>query len=105
MKKLAVFLVAGALLVPAGASFAKSGAVGKKLFEINCAACHKDGGNIMKPDMNLKKETLAKNGIKKPEDIVKKMRNPEPGMPKFDEKQIPDKDAGEIANYIMKTFK
>jgi cytochrome c6 len=33
------------------------------------------------------------------------MRKPGPGMNTFDVKTIPDKDAKEIAEYIMKTFK
>jgi cytochrome c6 len=33
------------------------------------------------------------------------MRNPGPGMNKFDEKTIPDKEAKMIADYILKTFK
>jgi cytochrome c6 len=33
------------------------------------------------------------------------MRNPGPGMTKFDEKTLPQKDAKAIAEYIHKTFK
>ena len=33
------------------------------------------------------------------------MRAPGPGMPKFDKKALPDKDAKEVAEYILKTFK
>jgi cytochrome c6 len=33
------------------------------------------------------------------------MRNPGPGMTTFDEKTIPDKQAKEIAEYILKSFK
>jgi cytochrome c6 len=33
------------------------------------------------------------------------MRNPGPGMNRFDAKTISDKDAKEIAEYILKTFK
>jgi cytochrome c6 len=32
------------------------------------------------------------------------MRNPGPGMTAFDEKTIPDTDAKEIAEYVLKTF-
>ncbi|MBP2679434.1 MAG: cytochrome c, class, partial [Deltaproteobacteria bacterium] len=37
--------------------------------------------------------------------IVGKMRNPGPGMTRFDTKTISDKDAKEIAQYILKAFK
>ena len=38
-------------------------------------------------------------------DIIRNMRNPGPGMTVFDAKTIPDKEAKEIAGYILKTFK
>ena len=33
------------------------------------------------------------------------MRKPGPGMAAFDTKALPDKEAQEIAEYIIKTFK
>jgi cytochrome c6 len=33
------------------------------------------------------------------------MRNPGPGMTKFDKKEISDKEAKAIAEYVLKTFK
>ena len=77
----------------------------KKEFEKHCAPCHKDGGNIVNPAKTLKKADLTKNGFKSAKDIVKNMRNPGPGMTKFDEKTISDKEAKAIADYILKTFK
>jgi cytochrome c6 len=78
---------------------------GKALFNQHCAVCHPNGGNIINPNFTLKKENLKAHKISKPGDIVKKMRNPGPGMTKFDKKTISDKDAKEIAEYILKTFK
>lgn len=78
---------------------------GKKEFEEHCASCHADGGNIVKPDKTLKKIDREANGVKSWKDIVKKMRNPGPGMTKFDKKDVSDKEARAIAEYILKTFK
>ena len=39
------------------------------------------------------------------QDIVAKMRNPGPGMTKFEKKDVSDKEARAIAEYILKTFK
>ncbi len=78
---------------------------GEALFKENCSPCHAEGGNIINPQKTLHKKDLDANKIKKPEDIVKKMRNPGPGMTKFDEKTISGKDAKKIAEYILKTFK
>jgi cytochrome c6 len=78
---------------------------GKAEFNEYCAACHPGGGNIFDNKKTLHKKNLEANNVNTPENIVKIMRNPGPGMRKFDEKAIPDKAAKEIAEYIMKTFK
>lgn len=84
---------------PAGA--AKSG---EELFKQHCAVCHPDGGNIINPKKTLLRENREANGIKTAEDIIKNMRNPGPGMTKFDETMLPEQDARAIADYVMKTF-
>ena len=65
---------------------------GKKEFETHCARCHPNGGSIV-------------NKVKNTKDIIAKMRNPDPGMTKFDEKAISNKEAKAIAEYILKAFK
>ena len=78
---------------------------GEALFKQNCAVCHPEGGNIINPQKTLMKKNRDANSIRGAADIVKIMRNPGPGMTRFDEKAIPDKDAGEIAEYILKSYK
>ena len=78
---------------------------GGDIFKAKCAACHPDGGNIMKKEKTLHKKDLEANKLKTVKDLVKYLRAPGPGMPKFDEKGLPAKDAKEVAEYIMKTFK
>lgn len=77
---------------------------GEALFKQHCAACHLDGGNAINPQKTLHQKDREANGVKAASDIVDKMRNPGPGMTKFDEKTIPDKDAKEIAEYVLKAF-
>ncbi|MGE5238322.1 MAG: c-type cytochrome [Chloroflexota bacterium] len=84
---------------------AKKGQGGEALFKAHCAVCHPDGGNIINPQKTLHKKTLDANSIKNAKDIIGKMRNPGPGMTKFDEKTIPDSEAKQIAQYILETFK
>ncbi len=101
-----VVMLAIALLCRAVPVRAAEGAsTGEEAFVKNCAVCHPNGGNVIEPGDTLDKKTLDKRGIKKPADIVAKMRKPGPGMTKFDEKAIPDKEAKAIAEYILKTFK
>jgi cytochrome c6 len=84
---------------------ADRGISGEALFNQHCAVCHPDGGNIINPAFTLHKKDLQAHNITKPGDIIEKMRNPGAGMTKFDKDTISDKDAGEIADYILKTFK
>lgn len=78
---------------------------GKAEFEKHCAVCHPGGTNIVNKEKPLTREALKKNGVKSWKDIVGKMRNPGPGMTKFDKTEIPDNEAKAIAVYVMKTFK
>jgi len=77
---------------------------GEELFKFNCTVCHPNGENVINKEKTLRKADLDKNGIKTPDDIVKLMRDPGPGMRKFDENTISDKDAHEIAEYVLKAF-
>ncbi len=109
MKALYLFFVFGVLAVLVSAGAGMAGDAGKKsgetLFKENCSPCHAGGGNIINPQKTLHKKDLDTNNVKKPGDIVKKMRNPGPGMTKFDAKTISDSDAKKIAEYVLKTFK
>jgi cytochrome c6 len=98
-------IITFASLLVAGVASVSLAATGQELFDKHCASCHKDGGNIVKPEHTLHKKNLAKEGIKDWKGIVKVMRKPEAGMPTFDKNTIPDKDARAIAEYVLKTFK
>lgn len=78
---------------------------GGRLFKERCAPCHPNGGNVINPKKTLHGGVLADHGITTPADIVQKMRNPGPGMVRFDETTIPDADARLIAAYVLATFR
>ena len=103
----AVCMVALAGFATTGLADTKKGEKidGKKEFQEHCAVCHPDGGGTINPKKTLKKADLDANGVKSWKDIVVKMRNPGPGMTKFDKKTISDKEAKAIAEYVLKTFK
>ena len=104
MSGVAVLFVCG-IANAAFAQQASSNDLGEKNFKKLCAVCHPDGGNIINSKKTLHKKDREANNIKTEADIIKNMRNPGPGMTKFDEKTVPDKEAQEIAKYILKTFK
>lgn len=80
---------------------AQAAANGEELFKQRCSVCHPNGGNVINPKETLHKGEREVNTV---EEIVGKMRNPGPGMSKFDSKSLPDSDAKAIAEYILKTF-
>jgi cytochrome c6 len=108
MKKiLAASAIVASVCLLGVTAFAKEEAkadAGETLFKQHCAVCHPDGGNIINPKKTLHKKDREANGVKKAEDIVGKMRNPGPGMTKFDKKTISDKEAKEIAEYVLKAL-
>ena len=77
---------------------------GEKLFMANCNVCHPNGGNIVNPAFTLHKKDRDAHNVKTVADIINRMRHPGPGMTTFDEKTIPDKEAREIAEYVIKAF-
>ena len=109
IKKLIVpatlFALAGGFALIAQADMEGGEPDGKAGFVKHCASCHADGGNIVNPEKTLKKADLEKNGVKSWEDIVAKMRNPGPGMTKFEEKDISEPEAKAIAEYVLTAFK
>jgi cytochrome c6 len=78
---------------------------GKKEFAEHCAVCHPNGGNIVNAHKSLNMNSLKSNGVKSAKDIIGKIRNPGPGMTRFDEKIISNNEAKAIAEYILTTFK
>ena len=78
---------------------------GEQLFRERCAPCHPNGGNTINPRKTLHGSVLADYGITTAADIVKVLRHPGPGMPKFDQTTIPEQDAKLIGEYVLATFR
>lgn len=101
-----IVAVGGSVMVIfAGGVSAAQPTSGEALFKQHCSVCHVDGGNLVNPQKTLHKKDRDANNVKTAEAIIKKMRNPGPGMTQFNEKTIPAKDAKAIAQYILTTFK
>ena len=79
-------------------------ATGEELFKQHCSVCHPNGGNIINPKETLHKARREAEKVNTVEAIVNKMRNPGPGMSKFNSNFLSDNDARAIAEYILKTF-
>lgn len=77
---------------------------GRLLFMQYCSGCHPDGGNAINPAKGLGKIDRQANGIVTARDILARMRNPGPGMPRFDRARLPDSEAEAIADYVLKSY-
>lgn len=110
MKRIALlFLVSSVIcsftVAGVSAQEASKESLGGKLFMKHCSKCHPNGGNVVTVTKTLNPKDREANKVKTEEDIIKLMRSPGPGMVKFGEKVISEKDAKAIAEYILKTFK
>jgi len=108
MKRKIITIAVISILGVGTAAFAEQPAaknLGEAKFKEHCTLCHPDGGNIINAKKTLHKKDLIANNINNEGDIVRIVRKPGPGMTTFDAKTLSDKDAGEIAKYILKTFK
>ena len=109
MKRIAVlfFVFAFMCSLAAGVSAkeASKESPGEKLFMKHCSKCHPDGGNIVTVTKSLNPKDRETNNVKTEKDIVRLMRTPGPGMVKFGNNVISEKDAKAIAEYVLKTYK
>jgi cytochrome c6 len=95
----AMFLAGRTFAAPDGEDY------GRSKFEEHCAECHPEGGNSVTPAKTLRRKDREANGVKSAGDIIARMRNPGPGMTRFGKEAISDRDAGAIADYIIRTFR
>jgi cytochrome c6 len=103
-----VFLFVVAIIITltvAGCNDRLDTQAGGELFSLHCASCHPGGANTVTPAKTLRAANLKASEITTPEDIVEKMRNPGPGMPKFTDAVIPEKKALQIAKYVLTSFR
>lgn len=104
MKKVfAAVWAAIAVLMFAGAQPALADgdlALGAKIFNTNCAACHANGMNVVMAPKNLKKESLEKFGMYSADAIMTQVRNGKNAMPAFGAK-LKDDQIAAVASYVL----
>jgi mono/diheme cytochrome c family protein len=95
-------LVYGSRTPPSPQTYKK----GEKLFHANCASCHPNGGNRLRPSMPLRSAPQ----LKALDTFVAFIRNPKPPgggssiMPPFSASRISDREAKELYDYIVHTL-
>ena len=79
---------------------------GEKLYAVNCASCHPNGGNLINPSLPVINSPM----LKSPDTLINFSRNPRrpdnsPGsMPAFSKQKLSDKEMKQIYEYIVKSL-
>ena len=95
------FMAAAIALFNPAPAVAGDIAAGEKVFEANCAACHKGGQNVVQPEKTLVKEALEKylSGGFKEASIVTQATNGKNAMPAFGGK-LSGEEIANVAAYV-----
>jgi cytochrome c6 len=79
-------LVATWAVVPHPGAIAVETNPGAEIFQVHCAGCHINGGNIIRRGKTLKQKALKKYGVDSPEAIAALVTNGKNNMPAFQER-------------------
>jgi cytochrome c6 len=93
----AIVLFASAFSRPA---LAADVALGAKIFNANCAACHAGGGNVVQANKNLKPDTLKQFGMDSADAIITQVKNGKNAMPSF-KGRLTDDQIESVAAYVL----
>lgn len=83
----------------AGLSSAQS-EPGAHLFELHCAGCHAQGGNIVRRGKNLKLKALQQYDMSSPEAIVQLVAQGKGNMSAYQDRLNPE-EIQAVANYVL----
>lgn len=70
------------------------------LFSANCAACHANGGNIIRRGKNLKQKALSRHGYDSAEAIEALVQQGKGAMPAYADR-LSAEEIGAIAQYVL----
>merc|ERR1712085_132419 len=77
---------------------------GEQVFNVNCAACHAGGQNVIMPEKTLEKEALDQYlaGGRSEGSVVTQVTNGKNAMPAFGGR-LSDEDISNVASYVIRT--
>lgn len=102
MKKLVIVLLLSAIAAIAfyPPAIAADMANGAKIFSVQCAGCHANGGNIIRRGKTLQQRALKRNKMDTIEaiaDLVAQGKNPMPGY----SDRLSAKEINDVAVYVL----
>ncbi len=75
-------------------------ALGARVFNANCAACHLNGTNAVAANKNLKAETLKQFGMDSEAAIINQVTNGKNAMPPF-KGRLKENEIQAVASYVL----
>lgn len=73
---------------------------GAQVFEMQCAGCHINGGNIIRRGKNLKQKALEKNGYDSVEAIAQIVTNGKNNMSAYGDRLTPEQIQA-VSSYVL----
>ena len=73
---------------------------GAKVFSTTCAACHQNGGNIVRRGKNLKQKALKKYGMDSVDAIVYLVENGKNAMPAY-KNRLSVQEIKDVSAYVL----
>lgn len=73
---------------------------GSQVFSVHCAACHSNGGNIVRRGKNLKQKALKRYGLDSLDAISYLVANGKNNMPAFNNR-LSDQQIEDVAAYVL----
>jgi cytochrome c6 len=100
MKTPVIILLIALTLTFSPPALAADTANGAKIFSVQCAGCHVNGGNIVRRGKTLKTRALKRNGMDSLEAIASLVANGKNNMSAFKDR-LTEKQIEDVSTYVL----
>lgn len=100
MKTLAIILLIALIFVFNSPALAEDTANGAKIFSVQCAGCHVNGGNIVRRGKTLKLKALNRNHVDSQDAIATLVTNGKNNMSAYKDR-LTAKEIEDVAAYVL----
>jgi cytochrome c6 len=100
MKTAVIILLSALIFTFSRPALAADTANGAKIFSVQCAGCHLNGGNIVRRGKTLKTKALKRNGMDSLEAIVSLTTNGKNNMPAYNDR-LSTQAIEDVSAYVL----
>lgn len=100
MKTTLIILLIALTLTFSPTALAADTANGAKIFSVQCAGCHVNGGNIIRRGKTLKLKALKRNGVDSQEAIASLVANGKNNMSAYKDR-LSEKQIEDVSAYVL----